>query len=49
MITGFPNLFTITGAGSPVDLGNMIPLIEENVKWGLSNVLNISINIISIV
>jgi cyclohexanone monooxygenase len=33
MIAGFPNLFTISGAGSPVDLGNMIPLIEENVKW----------------
>lgn len=33
MISGFPNLFTITGPGSPVDLGNMIPHIEENVKW----------------
>jgi cyclohexanone monooxygenase len=33
MIAGFPNLFTITGPGSPVDLGNMIPHIEENVKW----------------
>ena len=33
MIAGFPNLFTITGPGSPVDLGNMIPHIEQNVKW----------------
>lgn len=32
-IAGFPNLFTITGPGSPVDIGNMIPHIEENVKW----------------
>ncbi|CAF0813952.1 unnamed protein product [Adineta steineri] len=33
MMAHFPNLFTITGPGSPVDLGNMIPHIEENVKW----------------
>ncbi|UJR11681.1 hypothetical protein I4U23_015862 [Adineta vaga] len=33
MIAGFPNLFTITGPGSPLDLTNMIPHIEENVKW----------------
>jgi cation diffusion facilitator CzcD-associated flavoprotein CzcO len=33
MIVGFPNLFTIAGPGSPIDLTNMIPHIEENVKW----------------
>jgi cyclohexanone monooxygenase len=33
MIADFPNLFTISGPGSPVDLGNMIPQIEENAKW----------------
>ena len=33
MIAGFPNLFTITGPGSPIDIGNMIPYIEENVDW----------------
>jgi cation diffusion facilitator CzcD-associated flavoprotein CzcO len=33
MVAGFPNLFTITGSGSPADLSNMIPHIEENVKW----------------
>ncbi|CAF0991722.1 unnamed protein product [Adineta ricciae] len=33
MIADFPNLFTITGPGSPINLSNMIPHIEENVKW----------------
>ena len=33
MIVGFPNLFTMTGPGSPAELTNMVPHIEENVKW----------------
>jgi cyclohexanone monooxygenase len=33
MIADFPNLFTITGPGSPSDLANMVPHIEEHVKW----------------
>ena len=30
---GFPNLFTITGPGSPSVLANMIPAIEQHVDW----------------
>jgi cyclohexanone monooxygenase len=32
-VTGFPNLFTITGPGSPSVLTNMIPTIEHHVDW----------------
>jgi cyclohexanone monooxygenase len=32
-ITGFPNLFTITGPGSPSVLSNMIVSIEQHVDW----------------
>jgi cation diffusion facilitator CzcD-associated flavoprotein CzcO len=32
-VTGFPNLFTITGPGSPSVLSNMIPSIEQHVNW----------------
>jgi cyclohexanone monooxygenase len=31
--SGFPNLFTITGPGSPSVLSNMIPAIEQHVNW----------------
>jgi cyclohexanone monooxygenase len=30
---GFPNLFMITGPGSPSVLANMIPSIEQHVDW----------------
>jgi cyclohexanone monooxygenase len=30
---GFPNLFTITGPGSPSVLTNMLPTIEQHVDW----------------
>jgi cation diffusion facilitator CzcD-associated flavoprotein CzcO len=33
MIAGFPNLFTITGPGSPSVLTNMINAIEQHVEW----------------
>ena len=33
MVNGFPNLFTITGPGSPSVLTNMIPTIEQHVDW----------------
>ena len=33
MISGFPNLFTITGPGSPSVLTNMLPSIEQHVEW----------------
>ena len=32
-IAGFPNLFTITGPGSPSVLSNMAPTIEQHVDW----------------
>ncbi len=33
MAAGFPNLFTITGPGSPSVLANMIVCIEQHVDW----------------
>ncbi len=33
MMRGFPNLFTITGPGSPSVLSNMIVAIEQHVEW----------------
>jgi cyclohexanone monooxygenase len=32
-VSGFPNLFTITGPGSPSVLSNMVPSIEQHVEW----------------
>jgi len=32
-VSGFPNLFTITGPGSPSVLANMIVAIEQHVDW----------------
>ena len=33
MVAGFPNLFTITGPGSPSVLANMVVAIEQHVDW----------------
>ena len=33
MVAGFPNLFTITGPGSPSILTNVIVSIEQHVDW----------------
>ena len=33
MVAGFPNMFTITGPGSPSTLSNMIAAIEQHVEW----------------
>ena len=33
MVPGFPNLFTITGPGSPSVLTNMMTAIEQHVEW----------------
>ncbi|WP_416897956.1 MAG: flavin-containing monooxygenase [Minwuia sp.] len=30
---GFPNMFTVTGPGSPSVLTNMLPSIEQHVEW----------------
>lgn len=32
-IAGFPNMFTITGPGSPSVLSNMVASIEQHVNW----------------
>ncbi len=33
MTAGFPNMFTVTGPGSPSVLTNMLPTIEQHVDW----------------
>jgi cation diffusion facilitator CzcD-associated flavoprotein CzcO len=33
MVAGFPNMFTITGPGSPSVLSNMLVSIEQHVDW----------------
>jgi len=32
-MNGFPNMFTVTGPGSPSVLTNMLPSIEQHVEW----------------
>jgi cyclohexanone monooxygenase len=32
-VAGFPNLFVVTGPGSPSVLSNMVPSIEQHVGW----------------
>ena len=32
-VTGFPNMFMITGPGSPSVLSNMIVSVEQHVEW----------------
>jgi cation diffusion facilitator CzcD-associated flavoprotein CzcO len=36
MVAGFPNLFTITGPGSPSVLTNMVSSIEQHTQWIVS-------------
>jgi len=38
MVAGFPNLFTMTGPGSPSVLSNMVVSIEQHVEW-IANLL----------
>jgi cyclohexanone monooxygenase len=38
-VAGFPNLFTITGPGSPSVLSNMVISIEQHVDW-IADALN---------
>jgi cyclohexanone monooxygenase len=33
MVAGFPNMFLITGPGSPSVLSNMMTSIEQHVEW----------------
>jgi len=32
-VAGFPNMFTVTGPGSPSVLSNMVVSIEQHVEW----------------
>ncbi len=32
-VSGYPNLFTVTGPGSPSVLTNMLPTLEQHVDW----------------
>ena len=32
-LAGFPNMFIITGPGSPSVISNMLPAIEQHVNW----------------
>jgi cyclohexanone monooxygenase len=32
-VAGYPNLFTVTGPGSPSVLTNMLPAVEQHVEW----------------
>ena len=40
-IHGFPNLFTITGPGSPSVLSNMVVSIEQHVDWITATLLHL--------
>ena len=42
-VSGFPNLFTITGPGSPSVLSNMMTSIEQHVDW-ISDFIEYSID-----
>jgi cyclohexanone monooxygenase len=33
MVAGFPNLFTVTGPGSPSVLANVVVAIEQHINW----------------
>lgn len=41
MVNGFPNLFLVTGPGSPSVFSNMVPTIEEHVDWIVSTLLDL--------
>ena len=44
MTAGFPNLFLITGPGSPSVLSNMIVSIEQHVEWVVNCVTDLRAN-----
>jgi cation diffusion facilitator CzcD-associated flavoprotein CzcO len=43
-LAGFPNLFTITGPGSPSVLSNMLVSIEQHVDWTLDCIAFMEVN-----
>jgi cyclohexanone monooxygenase len=44
MVSGFPNLFTITGPGSPSVLSNMLVSIEQHVDWVIDCITHMRAN-----
>ena len=40
-VAGFPNMFTVTGPGSPSVLTNMLVAIEQHVEWITDALLNL--------
>ena len=48
-VAGFPNLFTITGPGSPSVLSNMLVSIEQHVEWITDLVEHMTANGLSVV
>lgn len=44
MIAGFPNLFTVTGPGSPSVLTNMVMSIEQHVDWIADAIAHLAAN-----
>ncbi|MCC6920506.1 MAG: NAD(P)/FAD-dependent oxidoreductase [Alphaproteobacteria bacterium] len=40
-VAGFPNLFTVTGPGSPSVLSNMITSVEQHVDWIMDAIVNL--------
>ena len=46
-VSGFPNLFTITGPGSPSVLSNMIVSIEQHVDWIADCIAHMDVNRLS--
>lgn len=41
MMAGFPNLFTITGPGSPSVFTNMLPTIEQHSGWVVNTLVHL--------
>ena len=41
-MAGFPNLFTITGPGSPSVFTNMLPTIEQHSGWVVNTLVLLS-------
>ena len=40
-VAGFPNLFTVTGPGSPSVLSNVIVAIEQHVEWIVDTIVDL--------
>jgi cyclohexanone monooxygenase len=47
-VAGFPNMFTITGPGSPSVLSNMLVSIEQHVEWISDCIAHMNANRVSV-